>query len=38
VCEPGHFEFTTQRVWVDGRHDGRYGYDNRYDNRYGWNR
>jgi hypothetical protein len=42
VCEPGHYAYTTQRVWVDGRHDDRYAYENRhdgrYDNRYGWNR
>jgi hypothetical protein len=47
VCEPGYYTYTTQRVWVDGRHDNdhrygndnRYSYDNRngYDNR-GWNR
>ena len=41
VCEPGHFDYRTDRVWVDssrdhGRHYGNYGYDNRgysYDNR-----
>lgn len=40
VCEPGHYAFHTDRVWVDSRHDDRrdhdhgprghaYGYNNR---------
>jgi hypothetical protein len=46
VCEPGHYIYRTDRVWIDGRdhdrhdHDNRYDHGNRYDhdNRYGWNR
>jgi hypothetical protein len=44
VCEPGHFDYRTDRVWVDGRNDRGYSYDNGrgygYDrgNHYGWNR
>jgi hypothetical protein len=40
-CEPGHFAYHTDRVWVDARpnhHRGRvYGYDHhRDDRRHGW--
>jgi hypothetical protein len=43
VCEPGHYTYRTDRVWVDGRDHGRYDRydrDNRFDhgNHYGWNR
>jgi hypothetical protein len=32
VCEPGHYAYRTDRIWVDGRHDRRghsYGYGRR---------
>ncbi len=50
VCEPGHFTYHTDRVWVDGRSDHgprgyAYGYNNNNNNRHddrdnrdGWRR
>ncbi len=39
-CEPGYFTYTTQRVWVDGRHDHHrnthsYGHDHGRDRDHG---
>lgn len=40
VCEPGHFAYRTDRVWVDHRHDRHdnrsYGYG--YSHNHGWRR